>query len=176
MVAVTDHAADDALWTGAPDVPAYTFRLWLPGAVVGAIAAAVGIAWEWSSIADHHLLVYWFAGGVFLALAVYALPVRALLLVRTARACSYSITPEHVEFRTGGHERFALPAADLPPWTLVPSPDGGQADVVFIVEPEHESLWGAWRLVDKRPRFQCLHRTDAERAAAVLDELRKMEA
>ena len=159
------------LWKGRPLVSAYVLRLWLPGALVGAGALVVGIAWERVSLEGHHPPVYALAGVLFFVLALYGLPVRALLLVRLARDCRYSISADEVVLRPGRGERIELPAGDLPPWTLIPSADGSRADIVFVVTPERESFWGIWRLVDKRPRLQCVERAQAEAAAALLAAL-----
>ena len=163
---------DTVLWHGRPRSGWYVARLWWPAALLAAAVLVFGAGWEWLALRGHHLIAYPLGGTLFLALGVYGLALRPLLLLRVARRLVYTVTDRHVVWEWGTRHRgvarrtveFRLDA--LPPWFVVSRRRG--ADLVFFGEPSRDSSWGIWRLVELRPWFVCLDQEAAAGAAAAL--------
>jgi hypothetical protein len=165
MVRERSDPDDDVLWRGRPQPVAYVLRLWWPAALVSAAVLLVGAAWEWLALSGHHLIVYPLAGTLFLALGVYGLLVRPLLLRVAAGRLRYSVRAERVEWRWGRRSRNVgtLEGDALAPWFVLERRHA--VDVVFFTMPDGDP-WGLWRLIETRARFVCLSPREAEAAAA----------
>ena len=183
---------ETVLWRGRPRTAWYVVRLWWPAALLAAVVLAFGAGWEWLALRAHYLVGYPLGGTLFLALGVYGLALRPLLLLRVARRMVYTVTDRRVVWEWGpqhggvararersvgdGRESATSMGAarrtvefrvdTLPPWFVVPRRRG--ADLVFFGEPSRDSSWGLWRLAELRPWFVCLDQEAAAGAAAAL--------
>ena len=108
---------DTVLWRGRPRAAWYVARLWWPAALLAAAVLVFGAGWEWLALRGHHLIAYPLGGTLFLALGVYGLAVRPLLLLRVARRLVYTVTDRRVVWEwgprhTGVARERARPAGD----------------------------------------------------------------
>ena len=119
---------ETVLWRGRPRAAWYVVRLWWPAALLAAAVLVFGACWEWLALRGDHLIAYPLGGTLFLALGVYGLALRPLLLLRAARSIVYTVTDRRVVWEwgtqdgavtsarvrpTGGVAERAQPAGDV---------------------------------------------------------------
>ena len=92
---------ETVLWRGRPRAAWYVARLWWPAALLAAVVLAFGAGWEWLALRAHYLVAYPLGGTLFLALGVYGLALRPLLLLRVARRMVYTVTDRRVVWEWG---------------------------------------------------------------------------
>jgi hypothetical protein len=92
---------ETVLWRGRPRTAWYVVRLWWPAAPLAAVVLAFGAGWEWLALRAHYLVAYPLGGTLFLALGVYGLALRPLLLLRVARRMVYTVTDRRVVWEWG---------------------------------------------------------------------------
>lgn len=149
------------LWEGGPHTATYVARHWWPAALIAGGSLTFGLVWEYLALGGRHSWIYPVVGVLFLALGVYGLAVRPLLLGRAARRLRYAVSAGRVTITSG---RWRLSAFDAGAPAHVVVKDRHLVNLVFAVAPQRQSPWGLWRLVDDRPRFSALE-PDAARAA-----------
>lgn len=137
------------------------------------------------SFRSDHLFVHPLAGALAIALGVYGLFARPLLVARAMRQVRYRIDERGVELQWSPKRRVLIPADLVPPFTVVPSGrapaaahgpaaagfgTGPLSDVLFAGPSAWVSPWGVWGIVDDTWGLVCLDRPDE--AVAALRQLR----
>jgi hypothetical protein len=157
-------------WSGRPDLRSYIRRLVVPAGVASLASLVIGAALLWLSFGDASLFVYPLVGALGVALGVYGLLVRPVLVAHAAREVNYRIDERGVELRWSRDRALVIPGSHLPPFTVVPSTGSGRfSDVLFAGPPAWEGPWGVWRIVDDTWGLVCLEHP--EEAVAALRQL-----
>ena len=164
--------AGGVLWQGHPLPGPYVRRLLLPSTLVSAALLVFGVVWEGFALSGHHLLAYPVAGVLFLALGVYGVAVRPLLLWRAAKQTTYTVGESGVEIRwgDGDHYETLFTPESLPPFSV--RERSGGLDVVFGAPGFRESPWGWWKVREEGALF--VAPDDLDGAVRALDRVRDL--